>query len=514
MLDTNIKTQLKAYFEKIESPIVLEATLDDSTQSAQMLELLNEVAEQSTKLTVKTSGSSKNIPSFTVGKADEVARIAFSGLPMGHEMTSFILAILQSSGYPPKVEQDVIESIKGLEGKKRFQTFISLSCHNCPDVVQALNLMAALNPNIEHEMIDGALFQGLVDQYQIMAVPTVILNGEVFGQGRMSVEEIAAKLDSNTSARDAEKLNAKDAYDSLIIGGGPAGASAAIYSARKGIRTGVVAQKFGGQVADTVGIENFISVKETEGPKLVMALEQHVKEYEVDVMNLQTAKALSKTGDEITITLENGAELKSKTVILSTGARWREMNVPGEQEYRGKGVAYCPHCDGPLYKGKRVAVIGGGNSGVEAAIDLAGIVSHVTLVEFDTKLRADAVLQKKMYSMPNVTVITNALSKEVLGANGKVTTLRYEDRANNQMHDVALEGIFVQIGLLPNTDWLKGVIDLSPRGEVIIDQKGETSMPGVFAAGDCTTVPYKQIIIAMGEGAKASLSAFDYLIRS
>ena len=514
MLDANIKTQLKAYFEKIESPIVLEATLDDSTQSAQMLELLNEVAEQSAKITVQTSGSSKNIPSFTVAKVDEVARVAFSGLPMGHEMTSFILAILQTSGYPPKVEQDVIESIKGLEGKKRFQTFISLSCHNCPDVVQALNLMAALNPNVEHEMIDGALFQGLVDQYQIMAVPTVILNGEVFGQGRMSVEEIAAKLDTNSSARDAEKLNAKDAYDSLIIGGGPAGASAAIYSARKGIRTGVVAQRFGGQVADTVGIENFISVKETEGPKLVMALEQHVKEYEVDIMNLQTAKSLGKTGDEIAITLENGAVLKSKTVILSTGARWREMNVPGEQEYRGKGVAYCPHCDGPLYKGKRVAVIGGGNSGVEAAIDLAGIVSHVTLIEFDTKLRADAVLQKKLNSMPNVTIITNALSKEVLGADGKVTTLRYEDRANNQMHDIALEGIFVQIGLLPNTDWLKGVIDLSPRGEVIIDAKGETSMPGVFAAGDCTTVPYKQIIIAMGEGAKASLSAFDYLIRS
>jgi alkyl hydroperoxide reductase subunit F len=514
MLDANIKAQLKAYFEKIERPIVLEATLDDSTHSTQMLELLNEVAEQSSKITVKTSGNSKNIPSFTVAKVDEVARIAFSGLPMGHEMTSFILAILQSSGYPPKVEQDVIESIKGLEGKKRFQTFISLSCHNCPDVVQALNLMAALNPNIEHEMIDGALFQGLVDQYQIMAVPTVILNGEVFGQGRMSVEEIAAKLDTDSSARDAEKLSAKAAYDSLIIGGGPAGASAAIYSARKGIRTGVVAQRFGGQVADTVGIENFISVKETEGPKLVMALEQHVKEYEVDVMNLQTAKSLSKTGEEISITLENGAVLKSKTVILSTGARWREMNVPGEQEYRGKGVAYCPHCDGPLYKGKRVAVIGGGNSGVEAAIDLAGIVSHVTLIEFDTKLRADAVLQKKLNSMPNVTIITNALSKEVLGANGKVTTLRYEDRADNQMHELALEGIFVQIGLLPNTDWLKGVIDLSPRGEVIIDAKGETSMPGVFAAGDCTTVPYKQIIIAMGEGAKASLSAFDYLIRS
>jgi alkyl hydroperoxide reductase subunit F len=514
MLDTNIKTQLKTYFEKIVSPIALIATLDDSPASAQMLELLNEVAEQSDKITVHTSGNSINTPSFTVGKVDEAARIAFSGLPMGHEMTSFILAILQSSGYPPKVEEDILESIRGLTGKLHFQTFISLSCHNCPDVVQALNLMSAINPNIEHEMIDGALFQGLVDQYQIMAVPTVILNGAVFGQGRMTVEEIAAKLDTNTAARDAEKLSAKALYDSLIIGGGPAGASAAIYSARKGIRTGILAERFGGQVADTVGIENFISVQETEGPKLVMALEQHVKAYDVEIMNLQKATALSKSGDEIQITLENGGTLKSKTVILSTGARWREMNVPGEQEYRGKGVAYCPHCDGPLYKGKRVAVIGGGNSGVEAAIDLAGIVNHVTLVEFDTKLRADAVLQKKMYSMPNVTVITNALSKEVLGADNKVTTLRYEDRANQQMHDVALEGIFVQIGLLPNTDWLKGSIDLSPRGEVIVDQKGETSMPGVFAAGDCTTVPYKQIIIAMGEGAKASLSAFDYLIRS
>jgi len=353
-----------------------------------------------------------------------------------------------------------------------------------------------------------------VNERHVMAVPMVFLNGELFGQGRMTVEEIAAKLDTGSAERDAALINAKEGFDSLIIGGGPAGASAAIYSARKGIRTGIVAERFGGQVADTVGIENFISVKETEGPKLVMALEQHVKSYDVDVMNLQKAVALAKSGDEIEITLANGASLKSKTVILSTGARWREMNVPGEQEYRGKGVAYCPHCDGPLYKGKRVAVIGGGNSGVEAAIDLAGIVSHVTLIEFDTKLRADAVLQKKLYSLPNVTVILNALSKEVLGAAGKVTTLRYEDRATNEMHDIALEGIFVQIGLLPNTDWLKGVIELSPRGEVIVDDRGQTSMPGVFAAGDCTTVPYKQIIIAMGEGAKASLGAFDHLIRS
>jgi alkyl hydroperoxide reductase subunit F len=374
--------------------------------------------------------------------------------------------------------------------------------------------MAALNPNVTHEMVDGALYQGLVDQYQIMAVPTVILNGEVFGQGRMSVEEIVAKLDTSTPKEEAAKLSAKESFDVLVIGGGPAGAAAAIYAARKGIRTGIVAERFGGQVMDTMGIENFISVKETEGPKLVQALEQHVKSYEVDIMNLQRANALRKTNHGLEVELANGAVLNSKSVIISTGARWREMNVPGEQEYRGKGVAYCPHCDGPLFKGKRVAVIGGGNSGVEAAIDLAGIVSHVTLIEFDSKLRADAVLQKKMASMPNVTVIMSALTKEVLGANGKVNGLRYEDRTNNTEHTIDLEGIFVQIGLLPNTDWLKGTIDLSKHGEVIVDAKGETSLPGVFAAGDCTTVPYKQIIIAMGEGAKASLGAFDYLIRS
>jgi NADH-dependent peroxiredoxin subunit F len=514
VLDSNIKTQLKAYFEKIVSPILLTASLDNSEQSAQMLELLNEVAEQSDKITVLTNGTSARIPSFTVGKADEEARITFAGLPMGHEMTSFILAILQASGYPPKVEQDVIDQIRGIDSKLKFQTFISLSCHNCPDVVQALNLMAALNPNVEHEMIDGALFQGLVDEYQIMAVPTVILNGEVFGQGRTTVEEIIAKLDTNSPAKDAAKFNAKEAFDMLIVGGGPAGSSAAIYAARKGIRTGILAERFGGQVMDTLGIENFISVKETEGPKLVQALEQHVKSYEVEIMNLQRATALRKTDKGLEVELANGAVLKSKSVVISTGARWREMNVPGEQEYRNKGVAYCPHCDGPLFKGKRVAVIGGGNSGVEAAIDLAGIVSHVTLIEFDSKLRADAVLQAKMASLNNVTVIKSALTKQVLGDGSKVNGLVYQDRTTNAEHTIELEGIFVQIGLLPNTDWLKGTIDLSKHGEVIVDAKGETSLPGVFAAGDCTTVPYKQIIIAMGEGAKASLGAFDYLIRS
>jgi alkyl hydroperoxide reductase subunit F len=374
--------------------------------------------------------------------------------------------------------------------------------------------MSALNPNIEHEMIDGALFQGLVDQHQIMAVPTVILNGEVFGQGRMGAEEIIAKLDTGNADQEAEKLNAKEAFDVLVIGGGPAGSAAAIYAARKGIRTGILAERFGGQLMDTLGIENFISVKETEGPKLVQALEQHVKSYEVDIMNLQRANALRKVDDGIEVEMVNGGVLKSKAIILSTGARWKEMNVPGEQEYRNKGVAYCPHCDGPLFKGKRVAVIGGGNSGVEAAIDLAGIVSHVTLIEFDSKLRADAVLQKKLVSLPNITIITSALTKEVLGNGTKVNSLCYEDRTNGTIHTLELEGIFVQIGLLPNTDWIKGVVDLSKHGEVLVDHKGETSMAGVFAAGDCTTVPFKQIIIAMGDGAKASLAAFDYLIRS
>ena len=514
MLDTNIKNQLKAYFEKINKPVALVASLDSSDKSAELLALLQEVAEQSDKIVLSTDGQAINRPSFSVGAAEDKARIHFSGLPMGHEMTSFILAVLQSGGYPPKVEQAIIDSIKDLPGKLSFQTFVSLSCHNCPDVVQALNLMAVLNPNIEHEMIDGALFQDLVNQYQVMAVPTIIMNGTPFGQGRMTVEEIVAKLDIKSSEKDAAKLNAKAAFDVLVVGGGPAGSAAAIYAARKGIATGVVAERFGGQVMDTMAIENFISVKETDGPKLAMALEEHVKSYEVDIMNLQRAKALHSREEGLVVELENGATLKSKSVIISTGARWREMNVPGETQYRGKGVAYCPHCDGPLFKGKRVAVIGGGNSGVEAAIDLAGVVSHVTLIEFDSQLRADAVLQNKLNSLNNVTIIKSALTKEVIGDGQRVTALRYTDRTNNQEHTLELEGIFVQIGLLPNTDWLKGTINLSPRGEIVVDAKGETSMPGVFAAGDCTTVPYKQIIIAMGEGAKASLGAFDYLIRS
>ncbi|NMG34712.1 alkyl hydroperoxide reductase subunit F [Azoarcus sp. TTM-91] len=513
MLDANIKTQLKAYLEKVTQPIEIVASLDAGDKSREMQGLLKDLAELSDKITVTESrDDDQRKPSFSLNRKGGDLGVRFAGLPMGHEFTSLILALLQVGGHPPKAEADVIEQIRNLEGRFEFETYISLSCHNCPEVVQALNLMAVINPNIRHTMIDGALFQGEVEQRQIMAVPTVFLNGEHFGQGRMELGEILAKIDTGASKRAAEKMAAKEAFDVLVVGGGPAGAAAAIYAARKGIRTGIVAERFGGQVMDTLGIENFISVNYTEGPKLVASLEEHVKQYEVDVMNLQRVAAIVP-GDLAEVKLENGAALKAKTVILATGARWREMNVPGEKEYRGKGVAYCPHCDGPLFKGKRVAVVGGGNSGVEAAIDLAGVVAHVTLLEFADKLRADAVLQKKLFSLPNVTVLTNAQTTEVTGSD-KVNGLVYKDRVSGESKRIDLEGIFVQIGLLPNTDFLKGTVELSKFGEIVVDAKGQTSVPGVFAAGDCTTVPYKQIIIAMGEGAKASLSAFDHLIRT
>ncbi|WP_028239695.1 alkyl hydroperoxide reductase subunit F [Stutzerimonas azotifigens] len=517
MLDANLKAQLKAYLEKVTKPFEIVASLDDSDKSRELNGLLQDIVGLTDKITLKTDGNDARRPSFSLNRPGENIGLRFAGIPMGHEFTSLVLALLQVGGHPSKLEADMIEQIKSIEGEFNFETYFSLSCQNCPDVVQALNLMAVLNPNFRHVAIDGALFQDEVNERQIMSVPSIYLNGEPFGQGRMGVEEILAKIDTGAAARDAEKLNAKEPFDVLVVGGGPAGASAAIYAARKGIRTGVAAERFGGQVLDTMAIENFISIQETEGPKLARALEEHVRQYEVDIMNLQRAESLvpcTEEGGLSTVRFAGGGELKAKTVILATGARWREMNVPGEQEYRGRGVAYCPHCDGPLFKGKRVAVIGGGNSGVEAAIDLAGIVAHVTLIEFDSQLRADAVLQKKLYSLPNVDVITSALTSEVKGDGQKVTGLTYKDRNSSEFHSLELEGIFVQIGLVPNTDWLKGTVELSPRGEIMVDARGQTSLPGVFAAGDVTTVPYKQIVIAVGEGAKASLSAFDHLIRT
>lgn len=516
MLDANLKGQLKAYMANITQPIELVASLDEGAKSRELEGLLTEIAELSDKVSLILAGHDDRKPSFLIRRVGTDTGVTFAGIPMGHEFTSLVLALLQVGGHPSKAAQEVIEQIKDLDGDFAFETYFSLSCQSCPDVVQALNLMSILNPRIRHVAIDGALFKQEVDARKVMAVPTVFLNGEPFASGRMELEQIVAKIDSGADARAADKIRKHDPFEVLVIGGGPAGAASAIYAARKGIRTGIAAERFGGQVLDTMDIENFVSVSRTEGPKLASALEAHVKDYDVEVMNLQKAAKLipAKTeGGYHEVVLENGASLKGRTLILSTGARWRQMGVPGEEDYRNKGVAYCPHCDGPLFKGKRVAVIGGGNSGVEAAIDLAGIVAHVTLIEFDSQLRADAVLQRKLASLPNVRIITSAMTTKVEGDGTRVTGLSYKDRNHGTEHDVELEGIFVQIGLVPNTEWLKDAIALSQHGEIEIDARGETSQPGIFAAGDCTTVPYKQIVIAMGAGSTAALSAFDYLIR-
>jgi NADH-dependent peroxiredoxin subunit F len=516
MLDSTLKGQLQAYLTKLQRPISLIASLDNSPAAAEMRTLLTEIAELSDMVSLDESGTGSRRPSFVIARQGERTGVTFAAIPLGHEFTSLVLALLWTGGHPPKVEADVIESIRGLQGEHDFEVFMSLSCHNCPDVVQALSLMAILNPRIRTTVIDGGLFQGEVEKREVMAVPMVFSGGQVFGAGRMLLEEIVARLDVNSEARDALKLNAKDPYDVLIVGGGPAGAAAAVYAARKGIRVGIVAERFGGQLNDTMAIENYISVLETDGPKFALALEAQVQHYGVDVMNLQRVEKMQTSevnSGQVELHLANGANLKARSVIVSTGARWREINVPGEQQYRNRGVAYCPHCDGPLYKGKHVAVIGGGNSGVEAAIDLAGVVRHVTLIEFADALRADAVLVRKLQSLPNITIILNAQTTEIHGDGARVNALSYKDRTSGELLNVALEGVFVQIGLVPNTEWLKGSIELSRYGEIIVDAKNHTSVPGVFAAGDCTTVPYKQIVIAAGEGSKAALSAFDHLIR-
>lgn len=516
MLDDNLKTQLKAYLERVTHDVDLVASLDDRPASQEMRELLEDIGSLSPRMKVRFDGDASRRPSFSISRAGESMGVSFAAIPMGHEFTSLVLALLQAGGHPPKVEAEVIEQIRELEGDFSFETYMSLTCHNCPDVVQALNLMAILNPRIRHVAIDGGLFKDEVDARQIMAVPTIYLNGEPFGSGRMEISEILAKVDTGAAARDAKKLGAKAAYDVLIVGGGPAGAAAAVYAARKGIRTGIVAERFGGQTLDTLGIENYISVLQTEGPKFAAALEAHARAYDVDIMNGQRVDELvpaEQPGGMVGVKLSNGAVLQGRSVILSTGARWRNVNVPGEAEYRTKGVAYCPHCDGPLFKGKKVAVIGGGNSGVEAAIDLAGVVEHVTLVEFADQLKADAVLVTKLKSLPNVSIHVNAQTTEITGDGQKVDGLIFKDRASGESHRIDLAGVFVQIGLVPNTEFLKGTVELSKYGEIVIDAKGATSLPGVFAAGDATTVPYKQIVIAAGDGAKAALSAFDHLIR-
>jgi alkyl hydroperoxide reductase subunit F len=524
MLDINLQAQLKSYLENLKTPVELITFTDESPKAKELSKLVSQITELSplvSQIDGKLYASdaeqvvNERVPSMLVRSVATGSEMRFAGLPMGHEFTSLVMALLHSGSHPLKLETEQIEQVKNLEGDFEFETYISLSCQNCPDVVQALNMMAAINPQIKNTMIDGALFQTEVFDRDVMAVPSVYLNGESFSQGRVSLTDILNKVDNNSGARQAKALEQKEAYDFLVVGGGPAGAAAAIYAARKGISTGLVADRFGGQVSDTMAIENFISVKATQGPKLVSSLEEHVRDYDVDIMNSNKANRVKRNEETglVEVSLENGAVLKSKAVVLATGARWREMNVPGENEYRGKGVAYCPHCDGPLFKGKPVAVIGGGNSGIEAAIDLAGIVEHVTVLEFADTARADDVLMRKANSLTNVTIITNAQTTEVFGDGKRVTSLSYTDRLTEKNHELILAGIFVQIGLMPNSEFLQGDIELTNRGEIIAGSRGETSIDGVFAAGDVTNNPYKQIIIAMGSGANAALGAFDYLIR-
>ncbi|MEW2739439.1 alkyl hydroperoxide reductase subunit F [Providencia sp. PROV130] len=518
MLDNNLQAQLKAYLERLTKPVELVANIDDSQKSNEIKQLLEQIATLSDKVTVREErNNTVRTPSFLITNPGTDSGLRFAGSPLGHEFTSLVLALLQIGGHPSKEAQELLEQVKGLEGEFHFETYYSLSCHNCPDVVQALNLMAVLNPNVSHTAIDGALFQNEIDERNVMGVPAVFLNGKEFGQGRMTLSEIVSKVDTNADARAAKSLTEREPFEVLVIGSGPAGASAAIYTARKGIRTGVIGERFGGQVMDTVDIENYISVIKTEGAIFAGALKTHVDNYDVDVIDGQSVAKLIPAAEEgglHQIETASGGILKSRSIIISTGARWRNMGVPGEQEYRTKGVTFCPHCDGPLFKGKRVAVIGGGNSGIEAAIDLAGVVEHVTVLEFAPELKADSVLQQKARSLKNVDIIVNAQTLEVKGDGSKMTGLEYKDRTNNSVHLLEVAGAFVQIGLLPNTNWLGDTIARNRMGEIEIDARNETSIKGIFAAGDCTTVPYKQIIISAGEGAKAALSAFDYLIRT
>ncbi|WP_139904749.1 alkyl hydroperoxide reductase subunit F [Clostridium thermarum] len=508
MLDSEIKAQLVHYLELMEGEVLLKVSAGNDEVSKVMLALTEELATMSSRIKVENIQLERT-PSFSVNKIGEDTGIVFAGVPLGHEFSSLVLALLQVSGRALKIDQKSIDAIKSIKGEYHFETYISLTCHNCPDVVQALNMLSLLNPGITHTMIDGAVYKEEVESKNIMAVPTVYLNGEFFSSGRMTLEDILLKMGKT---EDPSEYNNKEPFDVLVVGAGPAGSSAAIYAARKGIRTGIIAERFGGQVQDTLGIENFISVKYTEGPKLAASLEEHVKEYDVDIMKSQRAKSLTKK-DLIEVELENGAVVKSKTVIISTGARWRNVGVPGEIEFKNKGVAYCPHCDGPLFKGKDIAVIGGGNSGIEAAIDLAAIVNHVTVLEFMPELKADAVLQERLYSLPNVTVLKNVQTKEITGTD-KVNGLTYVERETGVEHHMDLQGVFVLIGLVPNTDWLGDTVERNRMGEIIVDSRGATNVPGVFAAGDCTDSPYKQIIISMGSGANAALGAFDYLIRN
>ena len=515
MLTKEILQALKGYTETMQKNVTFVVQTGEHSKRAELVQFLSDIAGVSDKLNVEereTNGELRSAISFLLEADGEDTGIRFSGIPGGHEFNSLILAMLHSAGTELKLDDSVKAMVKAVNEPLNFEVFISLSCHNCPEVVQALNQFALLNPNIKTEMIDGGLYQNLITERDIQGVPSVYLNGELFANGKVDASVLINKLlERDPSLKAANKGDTLPLQDVTVIGGGPAGVASAIYSARKGLKVAIVAETFGGQVKDTMGIENLISVPKTTGPELVGNLMEHVRDYDITLKEHVRVDSIEK-GNVKTITLSSGEQIRTRSIIVATGARWRELGVPGERENIGNGVAYCPHCDGPFFKGKDVAVIGGGNSGIEAALDLAGIVESVTVFEFMPELKADQVLIAQAEKRDNITIIKNAATRQITAENGKVNAIEYQDRATKEIHTRELAGVFVQIGLVPNSQFMKDTVEMTPYGEIVIDSKCHTSEPGIFAAGDVTTVPYKQIVISMGEGAKASLAAFEYLL--
>ncbi len=519
MLNQDILNALKQYTANMQQQVTLVVQTGEHEKRSELLEFLNSFVSVSDQLSLEerdTSGVLRSPLSFYLEVEGESNGIAFSGIPSGHEFNSLVLAVLHSSGTALKLDDGIKNIVSSVSEPLNFEVFVSLSCHNCPDVVQAINQFAILNRNISTEMIDGGLYPEVIEERNIQGVPTVYLNGELFANGKIDTAQLLQKLLErypNLTAGSADETPALPLQDVTVIGGGPAGIATAIYSARKGLKVTLIADRIGGQVKDTMGIENLISVPSTTGPKLTDDLRTHANEYDITIKeHLHVEKIES---DKVkTITLSSGEKIESKTVVIATGAKWRELGVPGEREYIGQGVAYCPHCDGPFFKGKDVAVVGGGNSGIEAALDLAGIVKSVTVLEFLPELKADQILVDQAANRENITILKNVATQAIKASNGSVTAIEYQDRETEEVNSVALSGVFIQIGLIPNSDFVKGVVEQSQYGEIIVNEKCETSTPGIFACGDVTTVPYKQIVIAMGEGSKASLAAFDYLIKN
>ena len=515
MLTKEILQALKSYAESMQKNVTFVVQTGEHSKRAELVSFLSDIAGVSDKLNVEerdTQGQLRSAISFLLEADGQDTGIRFSGIPGGHEFNSLIIAILHASGTELKVDDSVKSIVKAVKDELNFEVFISLSCHNCPEVVQALNQFALLNDNITSEMIDGGLYQNLISERDIQGVPSVYLNGELFANGKVDAASLIDKLiERDPSLKEANTGVQLPLQDVTVIGGGPAGVASAIYSARKGLKVTVVAESFGGQVKDTMGIENLISVPKTTGPELVGNLMEHVNDYDITLKEHVRVENIEK-GNVKTITLSSGEQIRTRSLVVATGARWRELGVPGERENVGNGVAYCPHCDGPFFKGKDVAVIGGGNSGIEAALDLAGIVKSVTVFEFMPTLKADQVLIDQAEKRDNITIIKNAATRQILAENGKVNAIEYQDRSTNEVHTLDLAGVFVQIGLVPNSQFMKDVVEMTPYGEIVVDTKCQTSEAGIFAAGDVTTVPYKQIVISMGEGAKASLAAFEYLL--